>query len=151
MFYAIIDSATNRLINFTNIPVNYDGCYFIEQDFDLALLGKKYENGGWVDSSEPYQSEHGKWVQSVRPDLVYTAEQWLAKEGYSSVRLITLMDVENKLAANNKDSQKLSEVRSWINTILSEFVLDSQPKSAWASAPHSFQETIDEAFTALNT
>jgi hypothetical protein len=78
-----------------------------------------------------------------------TAEEWLSSQGFSSIRLITLLDLENKLTAANKSSAKLAIVRGWINGILAAFVQDPTPKSDWTAAPHTFEETTQEAFAAL--
>jgi hypothetical protein len=82
---------------------------------------------------------------------MYTAEEWLDAQGYSSIRLITLLDLENKLTALNKDSEKLSSVRDWINQILSYFVQSSTSRSDWVPAPFSFEDTVQEVFNEINT
>jgi hypothetical protein len=80
----------------------------------------------------------------------FTAEEWLTSQGFPSIRLITLLDLESKLAAANRTSQKLATVRAWINGILASFVQDSTPKTDWPAAPHTFEETTQEAFELLN-
>jgi hypothetical protein len=79
----------------------------------------------------------------------HTAEEWLALQGFTSVRLVTLLDLENQLAARDTVSEKLINVRAWINAILAAYVMDPSPKSDWPPAPFDFQETTAEAFAQL--
>jgi hypothetical protein len=85
------------------------------------------------------------------PKEYSTAEDWLAAQGYSSVRLITLLDLEAKLAGANKTSAKMTVVRSWIDGLLAAFVLDPAPKNNWPPAPFTFEQTTQEAFTELTS
>jgi hypothetical protein len=80
-----------------------------------------------------------------------TAEQWLGIEGYTAIRLVTLLDLEGKLAAAGKTSPKLAAVRLWMNGVLATYVTDPNPKSDWTPAPFGFEETSAEAFAALTT
>ncbi len=80
----------------------------------------------------------------------FTADEWLANQGYNSVILIALLDLENKLKEQNKNSFKLTSARNWINEILSEYVLNSEPKNNWQQAPFTPQETVTEAFAVLS-
>jgi hypothetical protein len=81
--------------------------------------------------------------ESVNP------EAWLAEQGFSSMRVITLLDLEGKLAAAGKSSAKLSAVRAWINGILATYAANPAPQSNWPEAPFEFEETLSEAFAAL--
>jgi hypothetical protein len=96
---------------------------------------------GW----EVYEPEI---IEEIPP--THSANEWLASQGYDSVILIALLDLENKLKEQNKSSSKLTSVRNWINGILSEYISDSEPKSDWQQAPFAPQETIAEAFAELN-
>ncbi len=151
MNFVIIDTATDRAIQFTNVAVDYPDCYCIEGDFEPSVIGKKYNNGNWEESSEPFVSDQGRWVASITPSSSYTAERWLDSQGYSSIRLITLLDLENQLASVLGNSPKLTAVRAWINGILAAFVQDPTPKIDWPAAPHTFEETTQEAFALLST
>jgi hypothetical protein len=82
-------------------------------------------------------------------EKLFGAEEWLANQGYSSVRLVTLLDLENQLASILGNSPKLTAVRAWINGILAAFIQTPAPKNDWPSAPFSFEETTAEAFAAL--
>ena len=80
----------------------------------------------------------------------YTANAWLEKEGYGPTQLITLLDLQGKLIAAGKASQKLDSVRAWTDGILASFVQDESPRSDWGSAPFAFSETVIDAFQQLN-
>jgi hypothetical protein len=96
---------------------------------------------GW----EVYEPEP---VVEVPP--TFTANAWLEKEGYGPTQLITLLDLQGKLIAAGKASQKLNSVRAWTDGILASFVQDESPRSDWGSAPFVFSETVIDAFQQLN-
>jgi hypothetical protein len=79
----------------------------------------------------------------------YTADQWLAKEGYGPTQLVTLLDLAAQLAAAGKVSEKLNAVKAWTNTILAEYVQSPEPKEDWGAAPFLFNDTVAEAFSVL--
>jgi hypothetical protein len=92
------------------------------------------------------------YIVKEAPELpVYTAEEWLNKMEYTSIRLVTLMDLENKLNAVNKESAKLTAVRSWINSILASYIQNPISLENWQPAPFSFEETVREAFMVLSS
>jgi len=74
-----------------------------------------------------------------------SAEAHIESQGYLSMRLVTLMDLENKLAQAAKTAPKLTSVRSWLNTILGAFAANPEPRNDWPAAPFSFEETVQEA------
>jgi hypothetical protein len=90
----------------------------------------------------------GYWI--IPPTPTYTANAWLEKEGYGPTQLITLLDLQGKLIAAGKASQKLKSVRDWTDGILASFVQDESPRSDWGSAPFAFSETVIDAFQQLN-
>ena len=90
----------------------------------------------------------GYWI--IPPAPTYTANAWLEKEGYGPTQLITLLDLQGKLIAAGKASQKLNSVRAWTDGILASFVQDDSPRSDWGSAPFAFSETVIDAFQQLN-
>lgn len=50
-----MDTASGRLIAFSNIEAQHEGCYNMPNlENDTDLIGKKFENGAWVESSTPY-------------------------------------------------------------------------------------------------
>lgn len=81
--------------------------------------------------------------------IKYTAEEWINNQGYSSLRLISLLDLEAKLTAASKTAAKLQAVRNWIDSVLSSYVQNPSPKLAWSPAPYTFEETIQEAYQVL--
>ena len=78
-----------------------------------------------------------------------SAEEWLTIQGYTSIQLVTLLDLENRLAAASKNSPKLTATRTWIDSILSAFIENDSQRDNWPPAPFGFQETTTEAFAAL--
>jgi hypothetical protein len=137
---------------------------FERKDIDESLYNLWVSNNNpksleWLETpSQPSfdpQNETLEWINGswtilpIEPSS-YSANEWLANQGYDSVILIALLDLENKLKEQNKSSSKLTSVRSWINQILSEYISDSEPKSDWQPAPFNPQETIAEAFAELN-
>jgi hypothetical protein len=79
-----------------------------------------------------------------------TAEEHLKNEGYGSLQLLTLLDLEIKLNMSQKSSGKLTTVRAWINSILQAYTQDPSPKLTWSPAPYGFAETVADAVTQLS-
>jgi hypothetical protein len=79
------------------------------------------------------------------------AEEWLRYQGFTSLRLLTLSDLEKKLQAAGKTSPKLNAARTWIDGILMEYAMNPQDKLFWANAPYPFEEIVQEALTILNS
>lgn len=77
------------------------------------------------------------------------AEQWIEKQGYTALKVIALMDAENKLAAAGKTSSKLSAVRSWLDSVTSAHVMNPEPKTDWPDAPFTFEQTMQEAASVI--
>jgi hypothetical protein len=85
-------------------------------------------------------------AEANRPAI--TAEKHIEREGYPAIRLVTLMDLEGKLAEAGKTSAKLTAVRGWLDTILGAFAANPEPRNDWPKAPFGFEETVqDAAFT----
>lgn len=80
-----------------------------------------------------------------RPKPPVTAERHIEREGYPAIRLVTLMDLESKLAQVGKTSAKLTAVRGWLDTILGAFAANPEPRNDWPKAPFGFEETVQEA------
>jgi hypothetical protein len=89
-------------------------------------------------------------VDSIPPNE-YTAEQFLNQSGFSSIRLLTLLDIEGKLKSAGKSSPKMDAVRTWIDSILMQFAMNPEPKSDWPTRPYLFEETVQEALSILNS
>jgi hypothetical protein len=74
-----------------------------------------------------------------------SAERHIERQGYPAMRLVTLMDLEGKLAAAGLTATKLVAVRAWLDTVLATFAANPEPRNDWASAPYGFEETVSEA------
>jgi hypothetical protein len=90
---------------------------------------------------------NGQWV--IPPPPTYTAEQWLSKEGYEATQLVTLLDLYAALSEVGKTSVKMNAVKAWTNSVLGEYVQNTQPKEDWQTAPFTFNETVVEAYQEL--
>ena len=100
-----------------------------------------------VDNVFEFSQESG-FVRLVEKERS-TAEQWLTSQGYSPTSLFFLLDLEQRLAAAGSTSTKVSDVRTWVNSILAILSGDPSPRHAWPLAPHSFSEMAAEALAAL--
>lgn len=80
-----------------------------------------------------------------------SAEAWLAYKGYTSIRLLTLLDIERKLEAAGKTAPKLTSVRGWIDAVLMQFAMNPAPQLEWDECPYTFEETLQEALGILNS
>jgi hypothetical protein len=87
---------------------------------------------------------------AARPKPVITAEKHIEREGFPAIRLVTLMDLEGKLAEAGKTSAKLVAVRSWLDAVLGAFAAKPEPNNEWPKAPFGFEETVQQAATNLN-
>ena len=79
----------------------------------------------------------------------YTAAEWLEAHGFSSLQLVTLLDIESKLQRANKTSLMLTATRAWLNDVLLTFTSNPEPSSNWTPPPYSFQEASQDAVTTL--
>ena len=93
--------------------------------------------------------EHQEQEIAARPRPAITAEKWIERQGFPAIRLVTLMDLEGKLAAGGKTSAKLTAVRSWLDTILGAFATNPAPRNDWPIAPFGFEETVAQAASKL--
>jgi len=138
------------------MPNYYNKTTFDRKDIDQELIDL------WVETSNPKLGEYeltppqpepdaiwgpGYWI--IPPPPIYTAEQWLSKEGYGATQLVTLLDLYAALSAAGKSSVKLNAVKAWTNAVLGEYVQNAQPKEDWGAAPYNFNETVVEAYQEL--
>jgi hypothetical protein len=103
-----------------------------------------------VEYSRSNFSDSANIVDSVAAIPTYTGEEWLLFVEYTPLRLLTCLDLENKLSAVNLSSPKLAAVRSWIDTIT--FMASPNPdakRNDWPSPPYSFAESTGEALQIL--
>jgi len=89
------------------------------------------------------------WSVVDVPLAIFTAEQWIDSQGYTAIRLISLLDAETKLKASNKESSKLNAVRQWLDFILGSYAIDTTPKNNWDNSPYNYEETVQDAITRL--
>jgi hypothetical protein len=82
---------------------------------------------------------------AARPRPAISAERHIERQGYPAMRLVTLMDLEGKLAAAGLTAPKLVAVRGWLDTVLATFAANPEPRNDWALAPYGFEETVAEA------
>jgi hypothetical protein len=136
--YKLIDPFDGKTLGFSELKIE-----------DEAVLRT------WTDDSgqRQFETRFALCEESTdqAPCANFSAEKWLEQQGFTSVCLVTLLDLESKLIAAGRKSPKLASVRAWINTVLSGFIEDDSPRSDWPPAPFDFQETTAEAFALLTT
>jgi hypothetical protein len=88
------------------------------------------------------------------PLPLLTAEQHIARElgsePFVALRISAFQDLEVKLLAASKTAPKLAAMRAWIDGIVGLYATDLQPRNDWPSAPHTFEETVQEAAFILS-
>jgi len=77
-------------------------------------------------------------------ETLYTAEQWVENNNFSSLQVIGLLDLENKLNKLEIVSEKLTAVRLWLDGILLAYAENNLPRNDWPVPPYSFDETVKE-------
>lgn len=95
------------------------------------------------------QQEFREQQIAALPKPAITAEKHIEREGFPAIRLVTLMDLEGRLAQAGKTSAKLTAVRSWLDLILGAFAANPDPRNDWPKAPFGFEETVQEAASKL--
>jgi hypothetical protein len=109
-----------------------------------------YEGGRLMTFEEKMQQRR----QGIGPFALQSpfaaADQWIERQGFSALKVIALMDLEGKLAAANKSSEKLTAVRSWLDGITASFAMNPVSRDDWPASPFRFEETVQEAIAALN-
>lgn len=115
---------------------------------DLTVENKEETLDGWkwFDTAEQAYTYYANPIADS-----YYAEEWIEREGYPAMRLISLKDLEEKLSFANKNSDKLTAVRSWIDGILMIYATNPAPRSDWATAPFSFESVVQDAFIVLGS
>ena len=97
--------------------------------------------------SEDAMWSNGQWVTLSAP--VYTAEEWTDSQGYGGNRSTTLLYQKLRLDASAKSSPKLVAVQAWLDGMIASGLAPAA--SNWPSAPHSFEATLTETLTILNS
>jgi len=90
---------------------------------------------------------NGEWVTPAAP--VYTAEEWTDSQGFGGNRSTTLLYQKMRLDAAAKSSPKLVEVQAWLDSMIASGLAPAA--SNWPAAPHSFEATLTETLTILNS
>ena len=103
-----------------------------------AAPPKPSENAAWQD---------GQWVTPSAP--AFTAEEWTDAQGYGGNRSTTLLYQKLRLDAAAKSSPKLNAVQAWLDGMIASGLAPAA--SNWPSAPHSFEDTLTETLTTLNS
>ena len=98
-----------------------------------------------IDGQLVTQQERRAQQIAARPRPAISAERHIERQGYPAMRLVTLMDMEGKLAAAGLSAPKLVAVRGWLDTVLATFAANPEPRNDWALAPYGFEETVAEA------
>jgi hypothetical protein len=111
---------------------------------DIALYESIEEAGQILTVPDP----------EPEPLPLITAEQHIARslgnEAYVALRISAFQDLETKLAAAEKTAPKLVAMRAWIDGIVGLYATDLQPRNDWPAAPHTFEETVQEAAYILS-
>jgi hypothetical protein len=89
----------------------------------------------------------GEWVTPAAP--IYTAEEWTDSQGYGGNRSTTLLYQKMRLDAAAKSSPKLVEVQAWLDGMIASGLAPAA--SNWPAAPHTFEDTLTETLTTLNS
>jgi hypothetical protein len=91
--------------------------------------------------------QDGQWVAPAAP--AYTAEEWTDSQGYGGNRSTTLLYQKLRLDASAKSSPKLNAVQEWLDGMIASGLAPAA--SNWPEAPHSFEATLTETLTILNS
>ena len=97
--------------------------------------------------SEDAMWSNGQWVTPSAP--TFTAEEWTDSQGYGGNRSTTLLYQKLRLDAAAKSSPKLNAVQAWLDGMIASGLAPAA--SNWPAAPHSFEATLTETLTILNS
>jgi len=90
---------------------------------------------------------NGEWITPAAP--TFTAEEWTDSQGYGGNRSTTLLYQKLRLDASAKSSPKLNAVQAWLDGMIASGLAPAA--SNWPAAPHSFEATLTETLTILNS
>jgi hypothetical protein len=122
-----------------------------QTDFDIVTYTYTDASGAEKTGTlKKYKKADGTFTGEEEEYYGMTAEEWLTYKGYTSLRLLSLLDMEAKLEATNKTSAKMQSTRGWINTLLAEYIASPQAKLSWPEPVYSYNETMQEALQALS-
>lgn len=106
-----------------------------------------YKDGQFITREQWREQQIANRPKPPKPAI--TAEKHIEREGYPAIRLVTLMDLEGKLAEAGKTSAKLTAVRGWLDTIFGAFAANPEPRNDWPKAPFGFEETVQDTASVL--
>jgi hypothetical protein len=106
-----------------------------------------YKEGELLTAQEHREQQIAARPKPPKPSV--SAEKHIEREGFPAIRLVTLMDLEGKLAQAGKTSAKLTAVRAWLDGILAAFAANPEPRNDWPGTPFGFEETVGEAMANL--
>ena len=98
-----------------------------------------------------YLDESGNPTGEEEEYTGMSAEAWMNHKGYTSIRLLTLLDIERKLEAAGESSSKVVSTRAWIDSILMQFSMNPVSQLEWDNPQFTFEQTLQEALTLLNS
>jgi hypothetical protein len=128
----------------------------LRTETDLEIIAN-LQRKGWSLAPQPtydtvdQQCEwvDGDWLVAAIPAIAYTAEEWTAQQGYGGNRPTTLLYQKLRLDASAKSSPKLVAVQAWLDGMIASGLAPAA--SNLPAAPHSFEETLTETLTILNS
>lgn len=155
--YAILGQNNAVLAVVSNLPQHTNNDYVELSEEQANLLESRYsfdpptvyfyEDGTFVSLEQKKASVRQQQKAKLKP---LSVEEWVSLSGFSPLKVVALMDIESKLKAAGKQCAKITAVRQWLDTITASFVLNPAPRNDWPDAPHSFEETIQEAVSVLS-
>ena len=90
---------------------------------------------------------NGEWITPAAP--TFTAEEWTDSQGYGGNRSTTLLYQKLRLDDAAKSSPKLNAVQAWLDGMIASGLAPAA--SNWPAAPHTFEATLTETLTILNS
>lgn len=91
------------------------------------------------------------WNVVDLPPKLYSAEEWLNAQGIGGARQPILLYLRQSLVAAGKSSNKLDLLESYLQNILALYAIDQSPRIEWPFVPVTFEETVQEALSILNS
>lgn len=128
----------------------------LRSETDPAIIAN-LQRKGWIPAPQPdfdpaaQQCEwvDGAWVVTATLAPTFTAEEWTSEQGYGGNRPTTLLYQKLRLDAAEKSSPKLNAVQAWLDGMIASGLAPAA--SNWPAAPHSFEDTLTETLTTLNS
>jgi hypothetical protein len=124
----------------------------LPESYIAALIASGNPKAEQWQPAPPKPSEEsiwqdGQWITPAAP--TYTAEAWTDSQGYGGNRSTTMLYQKLRLDASAKSSPKLVAVQAWLDGMIASGLAPAA--SNWPAAPHSFEATLTETLTILNS